>query len=471
MKENLGKLPPQALECERAVLGALMIEKDAILAVGSLISENAFYADKNAKIYKAIKQLSNNGSEIDMITVSAQLRKNGDLESIGGCYELSLLTNSVASASHILEHSRIIQQKYVQRVLIEKTILIQNAAYDESKDLEDVMQFSNRSFDEVYSLMDTGGEETSWQENVNLAVKAAEQRQIMRTAGKCTGVRTPLTTLTKWTQGWQDGQVIVIAARPSMGKTAFTLAIMKIAAEENKKPCFFSLETNAVTLTSRVLLGASDVDSDRFRTGDLNKEDWQRIENAANELKGLDIYMNDKSCISIDYIKMKCRALKRKGKCGMILIDYLQLASIEGSKGNREQEVSKMSRDCKNMAKELNVPVILLSQLSRSVEARADKTPMLSDLRESGAIEQDADMVIFLNRPEKYGILEMDGFGSTKGLGFVIIAKNKEGGTGEIPFRYNESLTRILDWSEFEEPKERADLSFPAETSDFDLPY
>ena len=818
MKETLGKLPPQALECERAILGALMIEKDAILVVGSLISENAFYSDKNAKIYKAIKQLSNNGSEIDMITVSAQLRKNGDLESIGGYYELSLLTNSVASASHILDHARIIQQKYVQRVLIEKTILIQNAAYDESKDLEDVMQFSNRSFDEVYSLMDTGGEEISWIENVNLAVKAAEQRQIMRTAGKCTGIRTPLTTLTKWTQGWQDGQVIVIAARPSMGKeqplyskiltpsgwstmreieigskvigrsgrscnvtgvffqgvkdiyrvnfsdetftdcglehlwltknrterrnkskgsvkttgqimnslfcntkeyrlnhsidyvspveyekrnlliepyllgayigdgsfgtslkfsnterdicdkvnnllpvsdvfifnekngkdhfikrkkfnrsssdlktylekynltgtakdkfipadylfsnvedrinllqglidtdgyaaglnsieystiseklkdgiielvrslggrvtycskvgsyikhgvkhncsvfyrinisfnngiipcsskkhlakyapakrilgkfitsiefigrheakcimvdsadhlyvtddfilthnTAFTLAIMKIAAEENKKPCFFSLETNAVTLTSRVLLGASDVDSDRFRTGDLYKEDWERIERAASELKGLDIYMNDKSCISIDYIKMKCRALKRKGKCGMILIDYLQLASIEGAKGNREQEVSKMSRDCKNMAKELGVPVILLSQLSRSVESRADKTPMLSDLRESGAIEQDADMVIFLNRPEKYGILEMDGFGSTKGLGFVIIAKNKEGGTGEIPFRYNESLTRISDWSEFEEPKEIPNSSFPTETSDFDLPY
>ena len=445
-----GKLPPQALECERAILGALLLDKDAILNIANLVHENAFYDLKNAIIYKAIKQLSNSGSQIDLITVSNQLKKNNELENVGGIYELSLLSNLVGSSTHIVEHAKVVQQKYIQRVLIEKTYLIQNAAYDDSKDLEDVLKFTNNSFDEVYSLIDIGGEEKSWKEIVSDSLKSAEQRQIMRNEGKCTGIPTSITTLTKWTQGWQNGQLIVIAARPSMGKTAITLSFLSTAAKSNYKPCFFSLETSSTTLASRLLLGESDVDSDKFRTGDFDKLDWNRLEQAAAELRKLDVYMNDRSCISIDYIKMKCRSLKRKNRCDIIFIDYLQLASIEGTKGNREQEVAKMSRDCKIMAKELNVPVILLSQLSRNLESRADKMPMLSDLRESGAIEQDADMVIFIHRPEKYGIESIEGFESTKGLGLAIIAKNKEGRIGDIPFRYNDSLTKIKDWNDFE---------------------
>lgn len=462
------KLPPQALELERAVLGALLLDKDAILAIANLLPENAFYSEKNGMIYKAIKQLSKEGMQIDLITISNQLRKNGNLEQIGGYIELVSLANCVGSSAHIEQHAKLVAQKYVQRVLIEKTMLIQNAAFDESKDLEDILIFTNSSFDEVYSLLDTGSEEKSWKEIVNESIYETERRQLMRNEGKCTGVPTPLNTLNKWTQGWQSGQVIVIAARPSMGKTAVSIALMKTAAENGFNPCYFSLETSASTLASRMLLGLSDVDSDKFRTGDLNKYDWAQIEMAADELKKLDIYMNDKSCISIDYIKMKCRALKRKNKCGIIFIDYLQLASIEGIKGNREQEVAKMSRECKVMAKELEVPVILLSQLSRKVEERADKTPMLSDLRESGAIEQDADMVLFLNRPEKYGIEQIDGFETTKGLGFVIIAKNKEGRLGEVPFRYNDSLTKISDWNTFEQQEDNV---FPSGTSDFVVPY
>lgn len=472
MSKNIGKLPPQAIECERAVLGALMLDGNAILDIANIVSENAFYNTKNGKIYSAIRQLANSGNQINLITVSTQLKKNGELENIGGYYELTKFTDEVASSSNIVNDAKIVTQKYIQRVLIEKTCLIQNAAFDESKDLDDILKFTNSSFDEVYSLLDNGGEEKSWKEIVNESVKEAEQREILRKEGKCIGIPTPLSSLNRWTQGLQRGKEIVIAARPSMGKTAFTIALMKSAAENKYKPCFFSLETTSTTLASRMLLGASGMDSDKFRTGEFDKEDWFNIERAATELSAYDIYMNDKSSVSIDYIKMKCRALKRKGKCDIIFIDYLQLATDEEIKGNREREVAKMSRDCKNMAKELDVPVIILSQLNRGVEGRADKTPMLSDLRESGAIEQDADMVIFLHRPEKYGIEQMDGFDTTKGLGFAIIAKNKEGRLGDIPFRYNESLTKITDWTTFEAPEnkspERYALSdFPDGTSDF----
>lgn len=287
---------------------------------------------------------------------------------------------------------------------------------------------------------------------IDTSLQELEHRQQAAQQGECVGIPTGLAHLDRITGGWRGGQLVVVAGRPAMGKTAVSLLFARAAAQSGIPVCYYSLEMPDVQLAGRMLVGASRVDAAAFRSGTVSSDDWRLIESGAARLRSLPLYLFDRPSVTMTQIRISSRAMQRKGRCGMVVIDYLQLiASTDDRRsGNREREVAEISRAAKLLAKELNIPVILLAQLSRKVEERADKTPLLSDLRESGAIEQDADMVIFIDRPAVYGIREFDGgkYGtiSSQGVGRLTIAKNREGGTGFIPFRHNESLTSIWDF-------------------------
>lgn len=441
------KIPPQAIEIEQAVLAACLLDNNAILNVINIIKPESFYNENNQAIYKVIYELSKENRNVDVFSVCEKLRTYNQLEQVGGYQYVTTLTNLIASSGSIVQHAQIVQQKYIQRELIRVTHEILNTSYDENADVEDLICLASSKIDSINTLVEVGDEEKPWRVVLKEVKDKAERTQILAKQGKCIGIPTPIWTLTKWTRGWQNGNVYVIAARPSMGKTALSLSIMKTAAKAGEYPCYFSLETTSTMLGSRLLIGESGVDANNFQSGKMDENEWRMIDKAIGELENLNIYINDKSVISMDYIKLKCRTLKKQNKCSMILIDYLQLAKEEG-KFSRENEVSEMSRKCKIMAKELNVPVILLSQLNRSCEARPNKRPMLSDLRESGAIEQDADMVMFINRPARYDILTFEDGDSAVNAGELIIAKFKEGGIGDIKFSHNESLTAIYDYGQ-----------------------
>lgn len=469
-----GKIPPQACEIEQAVLAACLLDNEAVLNVLNILKPESFYNENNQTIFKAIYELSRDNRNVDMLSVCEKLRTYNKLEQIGGYHYVTSLTNLIGSSGYAVQHAQIVQQKYVQRELIRATTEILASAYDENADVEDLICSASSKIDDINTLVEIGDEEKPWTVVLKEVKDKAERTQILAAQGKCIGIPTPIWTLTKWTRGWQNGNVYVIAARPSMGKTALSLSIMKTAAKSGEYPCYFSLETTSTMLGARLLIGESGVDADNFQSGKMDENEWRMIDRAIGELENLNIYINDKSVISMDYIKLKCRTRKKQGKCSMILIDYLQLAKEDG-KFSRENEVSEMSRKCKIMAKELNVPVILLSQLNRSCEARADKRPILSDLRESGAIEQDADMVMFINRPARYDIEKFADETSTYNAGELIIAKFKEGGIGDIKFSHNDSLTAIYDYGQVpeivsvvpENQKLEADFNF----NNNNLPY
>lgn len=449
MNENeLGKVPPQATDIEEAVLGALMLDKDAFDEVSNILSQDCFYVEKHQKIFNAILTLQNNNSPIDMLTVTQQLKKNGEIDQIGGVYAISGLTNKVASAAHIVIHAQILKEKLIGRQLIQFGNEVLKMGYSDDKNaIDDVLPVASKMLDTIYDSIQTSEEIKSWQMIISDVLKNAEKRCQLFKENKCIGRPTPLKSLTKWTNGWTAPNVYVIAARPSQGKTSFVLSCIKEDALNGGFPALFSLETSSGMLGGKIIVGEADIDAERFQTGNLYSTDWKALDDAVTRLQNLNIYIDDSYNTTINQIKVKCRRLKKKGQLTLIVIDYLQLAEEESKSNNREAEVAKMSRKVKNMAKELNVPVLLLSQLNRSCEMRADKRPNLSDLRESGAIEQDADMVMFIHRPEKYGIEEFENKESTKGVGELIVAKFKEGKTGTLPFRYNPSLTRIYDYN------------------------
>ena len=443
---EIGKVPPQALDLEEAILGALLIDKDAFDVVANIIKPESFYRDCHQKIFKAILDLEKKQEPIDLLTVSESLRKSGYLEDIGGPYYVSQLTSKVASASNIEFHARIITQKYIQRELIRVASEISSKAYDDSVDIDDLISFASNSIEQAANST-IESEDCLWADLLEQTAKQAEKREVLRKQGKTLGIKTPLKLLDQYTGGWRGGDLILIGARPSMGKTAISVAIMKECAKNGGCPNFYSLETTKIKITDRILAGEAGVNYENYTMGYMTNEEWIMITNAQFNLSQYNIIIDDKSTISIDYIKRKSRLLKKKGMCSMILIDYIQLAKEDGLGKNtiREQEVALMSRKCKNMAKELDVPVIILSQLNRDVEKRPNKRPMAADLRESGSLEADSDIVILLYRPEFYGFLEDEDGNSTKGIGQIIIEKNKEGKTGTVPFKYNESLTVISD--------------------------
>ncbi|MDN3689258.1 replicative DNA helicase [Cyclobacterium jeungdonense] len=443
----LGKLPPQAIDLEEAVLGALMLEKDALTAVVDILSSDSFYKDAHKLVYEAILDLFNAGEPIDLLTVTNQLRKNGKLELVGGAYFITELTSKVSSASNIEYHARIITEQAMKRDMIRISSEIQKEAFEDTTDVFELLDKMEQSLFEI-------------SEN-NIKKNYMDMRSIMREAiveleskkgqkDGLTGVPSGFTGLDRVTSGWQKSDLVIIAARPAMGKTAFVLSVLRNAAVDHDRPvAIFSLEMSSLQLVNRLISSEAELDSEKIKKGNLADYEWQQLIHKTGKLTAAPLFVDDTPALSILELRAKCRRLKAQNDIQLIVIDYLQLMSgdSKGNQGgNREQEISSISRALKKIAKELNVPVIALSQLSRAVETRGgDKRPQLSDLRESGAIEQDADIVMFLYRPEYYGITEDEDGNSTSGVGEVIIAKHRNGSLESVKLRFIGKYTKFTD--------------------------
>ena len=441
---DMGRLQPQARELEEAVLGALMLEKDAYSIVSEILKPESFYEKAHEKIYAAIVDLAISQRPVDMLTVTEQLKKRGELEEVGGPFYISQLTSKVASSAHIEYHARIIAQKYLARELISFTAMIQGKAFDESIDVEDLMQEAEGKLFEISQRnvkKDVTQINPVIKEAMVMLEKAANQKEGL------SGLRTGFEGLDKMTSGWQNSDLIIIAARPAMGKTAFVLSMARnMAVKHHQAVAIFSLEMSAVQLVNRLIASETELSAEKLKTGRLTDEEWQQLHSRIKALVEAPILVDDTPALSIFELRAKCRRLKQKYGIKVLIIDYLQLMTAGADmRGNREQEVSLISRQLKIIAKELSIPVMALSQLNRGVESRPDKKPMLSDLRESGSIEQDADMVMFIHRPEKYGITVDNEGNSLLGIATIIIAKHRSGAVGEVNLRFRAELTQFCD--------------------------
>jgi len=441
-----GKLPPQAVDIEEAVLGAVMLEKDAIYDVIEILKSDCFYKEAHAKIFQAIVDLSIREEPIDLLTVTQELRRKGILEDVGGPFYITQLTTRVLSSVHAEYHARIIYQKYIQRELIRVSTNIQERAFDESVDVDELLNISEQAIFEI-----TQGSIKKDIQPINLllkeamdSIKAAGERE-----GGLSGVPSGFTRLDRITAGWQSGDLIIIAARPSMGKTAFVLSMARnVAVEHGCGIVIFSLEMPSKQLVNRMIISETEIDSDKIRSGKLDTGEWTYLESQITKLIDAPVFIDDTPQISISEFRAKCRRLVQRYGIKIAVIDYLQLMTWSGdTRGNREQEVSNISRSLKAIAKELDIPIIALSQLNRAVESRTGihKRPHLADLRESGAIEQDADIVTFIHRPEKYGITEDEDGNSLRGFAELIIAKHRNGALDDIPLTFKSQFAKFVE--------------------------
>ena len=441
---DYGKIPPQALELEEAVLGAIMLEKDAILSVLDILEPASFYKEAHQVIYKVAQTLSQQEKPIDLLTVTEELRRIEKLEAVGGASFIAQLTSRVGSAAHLEYHARIVAQKYIQRELIRVSSDIQERAFDEGTDVDDLLDYSERELLDIAE-----GHIKKETVKINHLLKTAIEH--IEEAGKrqdsLSGAPSGFTRLDRLTSGWQKSDLIILAARPSMGKTAFVLSMARnMAVDHNRPVAFFSLEMSSIQLVNRLIIGETHLPSDKIRTGRLENYEWEQLEYKIKDLEKSPIYVDDTPAISIFEFRAKCRRLKQKFDIQAVVIDYLQLMTGAKDVGSREQEVSNISRSLKSVAKELDIPIIALSQLNRSVEMRSgNKRPQLSDLRESGAIEQDADLVIFIHRPEYYGIDVDEEGNSLKGIAEIIVAKHRNGPTGDIQLKFIREYAKFVD--------------------------
>ena len=434
-----GKLPPQVIELEEAVLGAMMIDKKGIDEVIDILQPEAFYKESHKYIFEAIDQLFVGNQPIDLLTVTTQLRTNGKLEAVGGEYYLVGLTQKITSSAHIEFHSRIILQKFIQRSLIRISNEIIEEAYDETSDVFNLLDKAEAKLYEVTQ----GNIKKSSETAQSLVAQAKKRIEEISTKEGLSGLPTGFHKLDELTSGWQPSDLIIIAARPGMGKTAFVLSMARnIAIDAGQGVAVFSLEMSSVQLITRLISSETGLSSEKLRTGKLEKHEWEQLNVKVKDLERAPLYIDDTPSLSIFDLRAKARRLASQHGIKLIVIDYLQLMTAGGNQkggGNREQEISTISRNLKALAKELNIPVIALSQLSRAVETRGtSKRPLLSDLRESGAIEQDADIVSFIYRPEYYKIDEWDDEERTptQGQAEFIIAKHRNGGLDNIRLKF-----------------------------------
>ncbi|MGL1886986.1 MAG: replicative DNA helicase [Reichenbachiella sp.] len=444
---QLGKVPPQATDLEETVLGALMLEKEALTTVIDLLKPESFYKEGHAKIYQAIVDLFQKSEPVDLMTVTAQLRKNGTLEIAGGAYHVAELTTRVNSAANIEYHARIITEQSIKRDLIRIASEIQTDAFEDTQDVFELLDKTEQALFEI-SESHIRKNYAGMQQLMHEAILLIESRKD-QTDG-LTGVPSGLTALDRVTAGWQPSDLVIIAARPAMGKTAFVLSVLRNAAVDHNHPVvIFSLEMSSIQLVNRLISGEAELESDKIKKGNLADHEWEQLVHKTAALTEAPIFIDDTPGLSILELRAKCRRLASQHGIKMIVIDYLQLMSGDSSKsggGNREQEIASISRALKGIAKELNVPVIALSQLSRAVETRGgDKRPQLSDLRESGSIEQDADMVMFLYRPEYYDITEDEDGMPTAGTGEVIIAKHRNGSLENVKLKFIGRFTKFTN--------------------------
>lgn len=440
---EIGKIPPQAIDIEEALLGAIMLDAnilDEIIQIAN--NSNMFYKDSNRTIYESILRLFNQGKAIDILTVTQDVRNAGKLDQVGGVFYITTLTNRIASTAHAEEHAYIIKEKYIKREFIRIANDIIRKSFDEMEDLKDVVNFTER---ELYNLMEnsTKNEAERLNEIVPEVIKDIEEAS---KENKAIGLPSGITQLDRLIYGFKKGVLCILAARPGMGKTAFALQLARNTSSFNHPVLIFSLEMTCKELTMRIISGESKVNSDSMNSG-MNKNEWQKLENSLSKIENLPIFIDDSAGISIYEFRSKARKYKRKYGIEMIIIDYIQLMKGDQSYKNSVKEVGSISNMCKNVAKELDLPVIALSQLNRKVEDRGSKIPQLSDLRDSGEIEQDADIVIFPFRPYEAGIKQDEAGNTTYNRADIIIAKNRAGKQGSIELYVSNDKT---NWSESE---------------------
>ncbi|GAA4450580.1 replicative DNA helicase [Nibrella saemangeumensis] len=468
---GLGKLPPQAIDLEEAVLGALMIEKDALSAVIDILKPDSFYKEAHQRIYNAILTLFSDSEPIDLLTVTSQLRKSGEIDVVGGGGYITDLTTRVNSAANIEYHARIITEQALKRSLITMSSEILRDAYEDTTDVFNLLDKTEQS---LFRITESNIRK-NYSDMSTIVRQALNEMETKKNQQGLTGVPSGFTNLDRLTSGWQPTELIILAARPAMGKTAFVVSALRNAAVDHGKPvAIFSLEMSSVQLVNRLISAEAEIDSEKIRKGTLAPHEWTQLHHKIQRLTEAPIFIDDTPALSILELRAKCRRLKAQHDIQMVVIDYLQLMTGDTTKGggNREQEIASISRALKNLAKELNVPVIALSQLSRAVETRGgDKKPQLSDLRESGSIEQDADMVMFLYRPEYYNITQDENGNSTAGIGEVIIAKNRSGSLDTIQLRFVNRFTKFCDLDSYFEPVQTPGFSSDVSgLSSFDAP-
>jgi replicative DNA helicase len=443
MNSELGKLTPQAPELEESVLGAILIESKAIEQIISFMDKKCFYSPKNLQIYEAIQDLYSAKQPIDILTVVEKLKSKGKLEEVGGMLHIAKLSNKIASAANIEAHARIVFQKYIQRSVIEISSNLIKEAYTDTLDVFELLDLAERSLTDI-----SVGIKQSQTEKLNKLI--VQYYEDLYSPTKISGVKSGFYELDRIIGGWQKSDLIILAARPGMGKTAIAINFAEHAGiNDGKRVLVFSLEMSKAQLTQRIVSSQTEVLLNKLKHKSLNSEDEQKLSTKIDEAIKSNIYINDEGYCDISFIKSTARRMHAEQPLDFIIIDYLQL--INGSKtyrGNREQEISEISRNLKGLAKELNIPIIALSQLSRACEARSDKMPQLSDLRESGAIEQDADIVLFLMRPDYYGIKDINVGNETidsNGLAIVDIAKHRNGSVGKVIIKSELWISRFKD--------------------------
>lgn len=442
---NAGHKPPQAIELEESVLGALMLDANALNTAIDMVHEEFFYKPEHKIIFRAIHKLFELNQPVDQMTVLNQLRQSGELEAAGGAYHLSELTSHIVSAAHIEYYSRVLSEKFIAREMIRISTETISKAYDETTDVVDLLDHTEQH------LMDINDKNfrSDFHPIGDLVYAAQEQiKEAVNNEGESLGVPSGFTDLDRKTAGFHPGTLIILAARPAMGKTAFALSIARnIAVDQGKAVAFFSLEMTGVELAMRLISGEAEIPGDKLKKGELMPHEQVQLEQRTQSLNEAKIFIDDTPQLTIYELRAKCRRLKQHHDIQMVFIDYLQLMSAGNDamnrNGNREQEISTISRQLKALSKELQIPVLAMSQLSRAVETRGGtKKPMLSDLRESGAIEQDADIVMFIYRPEYYGITEDEG-GNTLGMADIILAKHRSGEVGEVRLRFEGKYARF----------------------------
>lgn len=439
----LDRIPPQNVEAEQAVLGAMLIEREAISKVAELLRAEDYYREAHRLIYNAMIELFNKNDAVDMVTVIEFLRKEDKLEAAGGIAYVTSLANSVPTAANVLYHARIVEEKALLRQLINAATNIAGMGYEGSEEVTGILDSAEKMILAVSSRK-MGGDFTPIKSIIFEAFNKIEQ--LYASKGSITGLATGFKDLDRLTSGLQPSDLILIAARPSMGKTAFVLNIAQhIGIAEKKAVAFFSLEMSKEQLVQRMLCAESAIDSQRLRIGELEAKDWTKLVSGADRLSAAPIFIDDTAGITVMEMRSKARRLKIEYDLQLIIIDYLQLmqGSSKGKGGeNRQQEISEISRSLKALAREINVPVIALSQLSRSVESRQVKKPMLSDLRESGSLEQDADIVAFLYRDDYY-----NPDSDKKNITEVIIAKHRNGPVDTVQLFFHKQFTKFSDLS------------------------
>lgn len=433
------RVPPQNIEAEQAVLGAMLIKKEAIVEVQEILQPDDFYREAHRIVYEAMLELSGNDEAVDLVTLTEQLRKNEQLEKIGGLPFITQLANAVPTAANVGYHAKIVKEKAELRNLINAATKIASAAYEDTDSVENIMDEAEKSILAVANRQSGGAFESM----KSIVMRTFERINVLyESKGGLTGISSGFKDLDKLTSGLQKSDLILVAARPSMGKTAFTLNIAAYCGLHDCKVAFFSLEMSKEQLMQRMMCSEGGIDATRLRTGQLDEGEWNRLVETADRLSRAPIFIDDTAGITVMELRSKARRLKAEHGLDLIIIDYLQLMQGRASKNsdNRQQEISEISRSLKALARELDVPVIALSQLSRSVESRQVKKPMLSDLRESGSLEQDADIVMFLYREDYY-----DKDTENKNITEIIIAKHRNGPVDSIQLFFQKEYTKFRD--------------------------